>query len=71
MSIKIIEICQVLPMEVDAVEYGLTDIFEDFEDAIQYHIAKKNHCSKVLTRNLKDYKQSSIPVITAEHFFKR
>lgn len=61
---------QVLPLEVDAVEYGLTNIFDDFEDAIQYHIAKKNHCAKILSRNLQDYKHSSIPVITAEHFFK-
>jgi predicted nucleic acid-binding protein len=61
---------QVLPMEVDAVKYGLSNIFDDFEDAIQYHIAKKNHCTKILSRNINDYKQSSIPVTTAESFFK-
>lgn len=62
---------QILPMEVDAVEYGLTNKFADFEDAIQYHIAKKSRCTKILSRNLKDYKHSSIPVMTAEHFFNR
>lgn len=61
---------QILPLELEDIEYGLTKIFDDFEDGIQYHIAKKNNCSKILSRNLKDYKQSSIPVITAEHFFK-
>ncbi|HUH32593.1 MAG TPA: PIN domain-containing protein [Daejeonella sp.] len=60
---------QVLPMEVDSVEYGLSNVFGDFEDAIQYHIAKKNHCTKILSRNIKDYKQSSIPVMTAENLF--
>ena len=61
----------VLPLEPDDIEYGLTNVFDDFEDAIQYHIAKKNHCTKILSRNLKDYKHSTIPVITAEHFFKQ
>ena len=60
---------QVLPMEVDAVKYGLSNVFGDFEDAIQYHIAKKNHCTTILSRNIKDYRHSSIPVITAENFF--
>lgn len=60
---------RILPLEFDAIEYGLTNKFEDFEDAIQYHVAKKNHCVKILSRNLKDYKHSSIPVMTAEHFF--
>lgn len=66
----LLKFIQVLPMEVDAIKYGLTNQFDDFEDAIQIHIAKKNHCVKILSRNLKDYKHSSIPVITAEHFFK-
>lgn len=61
----------VLPLELDDIEYGLINVFDDFEDAIQYHIAKKNHCAKILSRNLKDYKHSTIPVITAEHFFKQ
>jgi len=60
----------VLPLELDDIEYGLTNEFDDFEDAIQYHIAYKNHCTKILTRNLKDYKHAKIPVLTAEHFFK-
>ena len=58
-------------MELDDIKYGLTNVFDDFEDAIQYHIAKKNQCTKILTRNLKDYKNSKIPVLTAEHFFKQ
>lgn len=66
----LLKFIQVLPVEVDAIKYSLTNQFDDFEDAIQYHIAKKNHCVKILSRNLKDYKHSSIPVITAEHFFK-
>jgi predicted nucleic acid-binding protein len=62
---------QVLPLEIDDLEYGLKNVFDDFEDAIQYHIAEKNNCTKILTRNLKDYKHAKIPVLTAEHFFKK
>lgn len=60
-----------LPLAADDVEYGLTNVFDDFEDAIQCHIAEKNHCTKILTRSLKDYKHAKIPVLTAEHFFKQ
>jgi predicted nucleic acid-binding protein len=61
---------KILPIEADAIEFGLTYQFEDFEDGIQFHAAKKYHCTKFLTRNLKHYKSSTIPVFTAEQYFK-
>ncbi len=60
----------VLPVEVDAIHFGLTYQFEDFEDGIQFFAAQKNSCTKFLTRNLKHYKSSTIPVFTAEQYFK-
>jgi predicted nucleic acid-binding protein len=68
---KLLRHVHILPLEVDALEYGLTGISEDFEDAIQFHIAKKKQCTKLLSRNIRDYKHSSIPVLTAQHFLKR
>ena len=51
----------------DAIDSG----FPDFEDSIQYYCALD--CKKVeaiITRNTKDYKYSSLPVMTPGDFLK-
>lgn len=60
----------VLSFEYDALESAISSGMPDFEDAIQYHIAQKHNCKAIVTRNIKDYKQSTIPVLTAEEFLK-
>ena len=52
------------------IDLALTSQFKDFEDAIQYYTAIANNCSVLLTRNLKDYKEAQIPVMTAESYVK-
>ena len=42
----------------------------DFEDAVQYYSAKSAKADFIITRNIKDYKDSDIPVLTAEQFLK-
>lgn len=42
--------------------------FHDFEDAIQYSCALENNLTTIITRNVKDYKKASIPVLTPETF---
>lgn len=50
------------------VELALSSEFKDFEDAIQYFAALGNNITILLTRNLKDYKQARISVMTAEDY---
>lgn len=52
------------------IDLALSSEFKDFEDAIQYYAAIENNCSMILTRNIKDYKEASIPVMTAESYTK-
>ncbi|PWK77877.1 putative nucleic acid-binding protein [Mucilaginibacter oryzae] len=59
---------KVLSFEFDAIESALSSDFTDFEDAIQFYIAQKHHCDAIITRNIKDYTNSTIPVLTAEQF---
>lgn len=66
----VINLINVLPFEKEAIEGALTSTFNDFEDAIQSHIANKHNCDFIITRNTKDYKQASIPVLTAEQFLR-
>ena len=61
---------KILPFESDDINSALESPFTDFEDAIQFNIAKKHHCDVIITRNIKDYIQSTIPVSTAEQFLK-
>lgn len=49
---------------------GLSSDFSDVEDAVQYAIALENNCRIIITRNLRDYSKSSIPVMTAEQYLK-
>ncbi len=42
--------------------------FKDFEDGIQYYTAVESACEAIITRNLKDFKKSSIPVMSPKEF---
>lgn len=61
----------ILSLDHEAISQGLNSDFADFEDSVQYFTARQNQCTAILSRNLKDYKRSSIPVLTAESYFKR
>lgn len=45
-------------------------ISKDFEDNVQYYSAIKN-AEVIISRNVKDFKNSSIPVMTPEEFLKK
>ena len=50
------------------VEKGLSSKFSDFEDALQYYCAIKMDCKILITRNVKDFKESEIPVLTPDEY---
>lgn len=58
----------VLSFDSEIIDLALASDFADFEDAIQFYIAQKHNCDAIITRNIKDYKNSTIPVLTAEQF---
>jgi predicted nucleic acid-binding protein len=64
-------ICEVGEVNEETIEKGLNSAFKDFEDAVQYYSALQTNCSVIITRNAKDFKHSSIPVMTAEEYLKR
>jgi len=59
---------EVLPMDDKIIDLSLESDFKDFEDAIQYHTAIENDLKIIITRNLKDFKTSKIPVLTAKSY---
>ncbi len=60
----------ILPFESDIVNLAVYSSFTDFEDAIQFFIADRYKCEALITRNIKDYKQATIPVLTTEQFLR-
>lgn len=52
------------------VEKALNSDFKDFEDALQYFCALQSKCDVLLTRDAKGFKNSVIPVMTADEFLK-
>jgi predicted nucleic acid-binding protein len=63
-------ICEVCDVNEEIVEKGLNSNFKDFEDSIQYYSAVEANCSIFITRNGKDFKNSSLPILTAEEYLK-
>ena len=52
----------------DQILRSLQSGFKDFEDGLQYQCALDAHCDCIITRNQKDFIDSSIPVMTAGEF---
>jgi predicted nucleic acid-binding protein len=42
--------------------------FHDLEDAVQYYSALAVHSDYILTRNIKDFSRSTVPIVTPEEF---
>ncbi len=68
--IKFKTLVTVLAVSDKIIELALASDFTDFEDAIQYHTALDNNIGILLSRNIKHYKLSTIPVLTAEQYMK-
>jgi predicted nucleic acid-binding protein len=65
MLTEISEWTNVIDLTKDIINKSLTSDFKDFEDAIQYNCAKSiNKIDLIVTRDTKDYKVSSLPILT-------
>ena len=62
----------VLELNDKIIELSLNDeSFKDFEDGLQYYTAVENQSDIIITRNLKDFKSSKTPVMTASQYLKK
>ena len=64
-------ILKVLPLDDKIIGLALNDeTFSDFEDGLQFFTAIENEQELIITRNLKDFKNSKLPTMTAKQFIK-
>jgi len=60
---------RVLPLTDKIIDLALNDDnFKDFEDGLQYYTAMENDQEVIITRDLKDFKESKIPTMTADEY---
>lgn len=62
---------KVLPLDDKIIGLALNDDnFSDFEDGLQYFTAIEEEQELIITRNLKDFKKSKLPTMTAKQFIE-
>jgi predicted nucleic acid-binding protein len=62
---------KILALDDKIIGLALNDeSFPDFEDGLQYFTAIENRQDLIITRNLKDFKNSALPTMTAKQFIK-
>lgn len=64
----LLQIVSVAKADEKVAQNALNSGWKDFEDAVQYSVAKKAKCRCIITRNKKDFIQSDIPVFTPTEF---
>lgn len=64
----ILELFEIISNDKVQIEKALQADSSDFEDMLQYQSAKSIGCDVILTRNLKDFKFSDIPVMDVMTF---
>lgn len=52
------------------LDLSLEEKFRDYEDGVQYYTAIESGCKIIITRNKKDFKESSLPVLNTKEFLK-
>jgi predicted nucleic acid-binding protein len=70
--LDLISYLKVISIDENLIKKSLKSKLPDFEDAIQMHCAyniQDMFC--IITRNLKDFKDSSIPVFSSEEFLRK
>jgi predicted nucleic acid-binding protein len=68
--VRLRSIMPVINVHENIIDLALKFSFTDFEDAVQYYAAVSADADYIITRNIKDYTHSAIPVLTAEQFLQ-
>ncbi len=64
-------ILKILTLDDKIIGLALNDDnFSDFEDGLQYFTAIEDEQELIITRNLKDFKNSKLPTMTAKQFIE-
>jgi predicted nucleic acid-binding protein len=69
---NLLEYLTVIPVNLDILKKGLRSNYKDFEDALQILCASKvEYIECIVTRNIRDFKNSEILVLTPDELCTR
>lgn len=68
---KLLQIYQVAPVDHQVLIFALNSGFKDYEDGVLHAAAIKAGAEAIITRNIKDFTSSELPVFTPEEFIIR
>jgi predicted nucleic acid-binding protein len=61
-------ISKICELDEKIIEKGLNSDFSDYEDSLQYFSSLRQDCDILITRNVKDFKDAQILVMTPDEF---
>jgi predicted nucleic acid-binding protein len=67
---KLLKLVTVFPLNADCINLAMNSNFTDIEDAMQHFIAMQNQCDLIITRNLKHFKNSLLPIMSANEYLR-
>ncbi|MDX6530575.1 MAG: hypothetical protein QOH41_2865 [Blastocatellia bacterium] len=67
----LLKLVQVCPITHSCLSEALSLSFADYEDAVQHASAAASGLDAIVTRNLKDYKNATLPVFSPTDFLKK
>lgn len=62
---------EVLSLDDKIIDLALASDLKDFEDAIQFYTAIENNMDLIITRNKRDFRKRSLPILTAKEYLNR
>ena len=66
--LRLLSLVDILSVGKSTVEKAVMSEFKDFEDALQNFCAAEADIPLIVTRNLKDYKKSSLSILSPKEF---
>lgn len=67
---RLVTFCQIVTVDDAVIRQALARDFKDFEDAIQYTAAIVSKLDGIVTRNPKDFTDTTIPIYTPTQLFE-
>jgi len=61
----------VLSVDSKTIDLAIASDFTDFEDAVQYFCAIEHGINILVTRNIKDFKKTTIKIVTPETYLTK
>ncbi len=67
---EFLKILHILDVSDNNIKEAFSLKWDDYEDALQYSVAKANKADYIITTNVRDFEKSEIKVMTASDFIK-